>query len=381
MRHPCTIALRMLAVVGLAIASSCTPETINHPPGPVVEINPVWRAPVSEASPSFPSVITDGEYLYTQVGGVSAYDIGTGMRLWITRGVRSAPRNIVVSEGSISEAESIARSLDPVSGVERWRFAPDTTADFAFSDADERAFYIGTRSSTVYALDLATGRPFWTASPLEEVRYVAHVQAIIVHGDTVYVAIEEDTSPTGHLLRGWIVALDRYTGEIFWRFVNERAGEPHDASYPTIAGRILLVNDRRGGAFFGIDRFTGEEVWRYTGPSDRYGGADFFSVAGGIAYLASLDAYAYAVDPETGRILWKTDVQGSAHSSAVCGEHLYVGAGVLYKLRRSDGEVESIYLVDELGFAGNEFVTSRLLAYEGRLYFVTNRAIYAVECG
>jgi outer membrane protein assembly factor BamB len=280
----------------------------------------------------------------------------------------------------VFEAERIVRALDVVTGNELWRFVPDTTADFAHSVVDERAFYIGTRSGMVHALDVATGHRFWAVSPLQEIRYVAHVQAITTHGDTVYVAIEEDTSPTGHLLRGWIVALDRYTGAVYWRYVNERIGEPHDASYPTVAGHVLLVNDRRGGAFFGVDRFTGKEFWRYTGPSDRYGGADFFQIADGIAYLASLDAYAYAIDPETGRILWKTDVKGSAHSSAVCGDHLFVGAGVLYKLRRSDGKVEAIYFADEWGYVGREFITSRLLAHEGRLYFVTNAAVYAVEC-
>ena len=246
---------------------------------------------------------------------------------------------------------------------------------------DERAFYIGTRSNRVYALDVSTGQPLWMSSPLAEIRYRAMVEGAIVSGDTAYVAITEDTSPTGHLKRGWIVALDRYTGEILWRYVNERTGEPHDAGDHSVAGRILLVNDYRGGAFFGLDRFTGKEVWRYTGPADRYGATDAFQLADGVAYLASLDAHAYAIDPETGRIVWKTDVKGSAHSSAVCGKHLYVSAGLLYKLRRSDGKIEATYFADEWGYVGNEFVTSRLLAHASRLYFVTNRAVYAIECG
>jgi hypothetical protein len=40
-------------------------------------------------------------------------------------------------------------------------------------------------------------------------------------------------------------------------------------------------------------------------------------------------------------MLWKTDVRGSANAIAVCGKQVFVAAGMLYKLRRSDGKIEA----------------------------------------
>jgi eukaryotic-like serine/threonine-protein kinase len=275
-------------------------------------------------------------------------------------------------------SSSTARALDAGTGAELWQFVPDTVA-MARSAADERAYYIGTASHRVYALDAATGHPFWS-SELARHGMDPTVVDVVVHGDTLYASLVESVSPTGHLKRGIIVALDRYTGRELWRYVNERAGESHDAGRHTVAGRMLLVNDLNGGAIIGVDRFTGQEVWRYTGRADRYGAWDIFSVADGVAYVASNDTYVYALDPESGRIHWKTQLKGSANSSAVCGDYVFAAAGSLHKLRRSDGkEVASLFL-DRNGSVGNEWVRSRLLAHGNRVYFVGNRAVYAVSC-
>jgi outer membrane protein assembly factor BamB len=139
-------------------------------------------------------------------------------------------------------------------------------------------------------------------------------------------------------------------------------------------------NDLNGGAFFGLDRFTGKEVWRHVGPSDRYGARDVFKVVDGVAYLASNDTYAYAFDPETGRIHWKHDLRASASSSGVCGNYMFA-AGSLHMLNRSSGQQEAVLFLDRDGFVqSDDFVVSRLLSHGGRVYFVSYKAVYAVEC-
>lgn len=376
----CNLRLFMaLCLVGCSAVSGCAPERVTDPV-PSESMHTVWKTAVSARNSMRGAVVTDGVRLYAQVEGISAYALDTGARLWQTRGVSVVPKNILSSGGRIFEAETIARALDADTGRELWRFEPDTAADFALSAVDDRAFYIGTRKGTLYALDINTGQPLWSVMPLEAIRYEAFVEGVVTHGDTVYASITDNTSPTGHLMRGWIVALDRYTGRVLWRYVNERAGEPHDASYHAVAGRVLLVNDRRGGAFFGLDRFTGKEVWRYVGPSNRYGAWDVFKVGDGVAYLASNDTYAYAFDPETGKIRWKTSLVGSANASAVCGDHVFISVGLLYKLRRSDGKVETSYFADQWGNVDNEWMQSQMLSHSNRLYFVTNQALYALSC-
>jgi outer membrane protein assembly factor BamB len=202
-----------------------------------------------------------------------------------------------------------------------------------------------------------------------------------VHGDTLYASFVEDTSPTGHLKRGWIVALERQGGRVLWRYVNERANEPHDAGRHAVAGRMLLVSDLNGGAFMGVDRFTGQEVWRYTGPADRFGARDVFKVVDGVAYLASDDTHLYAFDPETGRRHWTASTGGSASSSAVCGDYVFAAAGSLKMYDRATGEKRATLFEDSEGFVEpGSHVVSRLLSHDGRVYFLGYKGVYAVEC-
>jgi outer membrane protein assembly factor BamB len=233
----------------------------------------------------------------------------------------------------------------------------------------------------VYALDVATGQPKWWAEVLPKGAYHSEVTEILAHGDTLYASLVEDVSPTGHLKRGWIVAVDRRDGRVLWRFVNERPGENHSADRHAVAGRMLLVNDLVGGAFLGLDRLTGKEVWRRTGPPDLLGAWDVFKVVDGVAYLASNDTRVYAFDPQTGHVHWTHKLKGSASSSAVCGDNVFAAAGSLHMLSRADGTQKAALFLDREGFVQPDaFVVSRLLGHGSRVYFVGRNAVYAVEC-
>lgn len=378
--------LRIMAVAALLytllLGAGCAPDPTQ--PAPADSIQVAWRTPLGTdgaVTPSYHEISADDERLYVLWKGVAAYDLGTGEPRWQAPATGMAPENVVVRGGRVFTSSNVARALDAATGRELWRFAPDTAAP-ATSAADDRAFYIGTESRRVYALDVSTGRPLWQAEVLAKGPHRAVVTGIVAHGDSLYVSLVEDTSPTGHLKRGWIVAVDRMTGQVLWRWSNEKAGEPHDAGRHAVAGRMLLVNDLNGGAFIGVDRFTGQEVWRHVGPRDRFGARDVFKVVDGVAYLASNDTRAYAFDPRTGRVHWEHDIRASASSSAVCGDSVLAAAGSLHLLRRSDGEERANLFLDIDGMVQpDEFVVSRLLSHRGRVYFVGYKYVYAVECG
>lgn len=379
-RLPAFARLGGLALLLLASAA-CEGEG-PVAPGTRDTVTVAWRTAVTDETLSLHELAADDSRLFALVDGVTAYDLQSGARVWKADLALSRGATVVLqSDGRVFVSSSDALALDARTGAELWRFTADTEAP-AEPAVDERALYVGTTSRRVYALAVATGQPLWSTEVLPAGPYPAFVTGIVASGDTVYASVLEETSPTGHLKRGWIVAVDRITGRVLWRYVNERAGEPHDAGRHAVAGRMLLANDLNGGAIIGIDRFTGQEAWRYVGPADRFGAWDVFSVADGIAYLASNDTWVYAIEPETGRILWKTDPGGSASSSAVCGDYVFASAGSLHQLRRSDGSEKASLFLDEWGFVqGNQFVVSRLLARGNRVYFVGYQAVYAVECG
>ncbi|HEY7766576.1 PQQ-binding-like beta-propeller repeat protein [Longimicrobium sp.] len=370
------------ALTALLAGSGCEVEPTR--PVSADSVRVAWSTPLDGRTevitPRFHSVAADGQRLYVLWRGVVAYDLDSGAQLWRAAG-GSAADNVVVRDGRVFTSAAVARALDGATGAELWSFTPDSSAD-ATSAVDELSFYIASESRRLYALDVATGQPRWSTEVLPTGPYKGAIPVgIVAHGDTLYVSLVEDTSPTGHLKRGWIVAVDRNDGKILWRYVNERQGEPHDAGRHAVAGRMLLVNDLNGGAFFGVDRFTGKEVWRHIGRADLLGAWDVFQVADGVAYLASGDTYAYAFDPETGKIHWKHDLRASANSSAVCGNYVFAAAGSLHMLNRSTGKQEAALFLDEWGYVqSNDFVVSRLLSHGGRVYFVGNNAVYAVEC-
>lgn len=375
------LAGRALLVMLAAAPAACGIEGPVEP-GTRDTVTVAWRTSISTRTIGGDVLATDDARLYALVDGLSAYDLGTGQRAWRKDlGLTRSATAVVHSAGRVFVASSHAVALDARTGAELWRFTPDSIASSSPA-VDERALYIGTQTRRVYALDVATGRPLWSAETIPQGPYPSTVTRVVTSGDTVYASLVEELSPTGHLKRGWIVALDRLTGAVLWRWVNERPNEPHDAGGHAVAGRMLVLNDLNGGAFIGLDRFTGQEVWRRVGPADRFGARDAFSVADGVAYVASLDTRVYALEPATGNVLWQTSPGGSASSSAVCGGSVFAAAGSLHQLRRSDGAEAASLFLDEWGFVQpDEFVVSRLLAHGGRVYFVAYRHVYAVECG
>lgn len=106
-----------------------------------------------------------------------------------------------------------------------------------------------------------------------------------------------------------------------------------------------------------------------------------FKVADGVASLASNDTHLYAFDPQTGRKQWTANLPGSASSSAVCGDYVFAAVGALHMFERSTGRQKAALFIDWDGSVeAGAHVVSRLLSHEGRVYFLGNRGVYAVEC-
>ena len=209
-----------------------------------------------------------------------------------------------------------------------------------------------------------------------EWQYESVVKGISVAGDTVYAAVTQWRAENGYISSGWIVALDKHTGEILWRFSSGSGNEQRSVnSAPTVAGRLLLASDIRGNSFFAVDRFTGKEVWRYTGAPGRFGPSESPEVVEGIGYVASNDQYVYAFEPEAGRILWKTQMPASMGSFAVCKDRIFVNYQYLGVLDRRTGKILARAYEDT-----SELFTSDFAVHEDRVFIVGDKYIYAFKC-
>ncbi|HEY7769794.1 PQQ-binding-like beta-propeller repeat protein [Longimicrobium sp.] len=337
----------------------------------------LWRTPLeAKMSTSDELPATDRERVYAIAGGMVTFDARSGEIVWTYRLTFTVPKNATVRNGRVMAAEGIAFALDASTGKELWRFTPDSHSGFGESTADDRAFYFGTASHRVYALDQNTGALLWSRDLGPDWKYPGHVKGAAVSGDTLYVSAEQFYAQNGYISTGWIFAMDRATGEILWRYQN---GEGKDwrtvSSSPTVAGALLLVSDATGNSFFAVDRFTGREVWRVMGAPGKFGPEYSPVVGDGTAYVASADNFVYAVDVQTGQIRWKTRTPASNYGFAVCGSRIFVSWPGLSVLDRTTGRV--LYQADE---EATEYPTSALVAHGDRVFMLGNRAAYAYRC-
>ena len=134
----------------------------------------------------------------------------------------------------------------------------------------------------------------------------------------------------GSSFMGWqkIVAMDQYTGDIFWEWVEEGAL----ASSPALCeGRIYFYS--YDGLVRCLSLLDGKELWRTLISEQREFKLKEFklwpssSVTDGKVYIGSIDGIFYCLDAYTGQILWEYKTAGPIHSTpAIASEKVLISS-------------------------------------------------------
>lgn len=251
----------------------------------------------------------------------------------------------------------------------------------ALSDSSSTAMFRGGPSHTGVA-EGPTGSRYggilWRARTAGPIRSTP----AIVDG-IVYVASSD----------GRLYALDAEDGSVLW---TAEADGAIDAS-PAVAGGLVLAADR-SGSLFAVDRRTGKRRWRVvTGPTVPWpwGGesGDLYTaspvVAGATAVFGGRDGFVYAVEAQSGKILWKFETGGRIRSSpAVADGVVYVGGtdGSLHAIGLEDGrrrwrfDTEGRALdSSRFGYDRRSIISSPAID-EGAVYFGSrDGSLYALE--
>ena len=202
-----------------------------------------------------------------------------------------------------AQIDGIVRGLDLATGAERWRYAlspdvdPQSRAVFASVAADGPDALVGSKRELA-ALDARTGVPMWSADPVPDGTDTQSLAAVAIdRGLAVGVF---------HRALGGVIAFDRATGVLRWRFFDDLATGINAS--PVIAGNTVFVSNAMTDVF-ALDATTGELRWttRLDAAGFDWGNATVGTpaYAHDVLVVPTLYDDAVGLDARSGFVLWR----------------------------------------------------------------------------
>jgi outer membrane protein assembly factor BamB len=154
--------------------------------------------------------------------------------------------------------------------------------------------YVGGLDSTLYAIQLSSGKELWrfkTAGGIRSNVVISAHQLFLNGGD------------------GNLYCLDSKTGKLQWRFTGEPEKKYDFADYhhstPVLSNNVLHVG--LGQSLYAISASDGKKVWQFsTGHLVHTTPA----IANGSVFFGSFDGHVYALNVADGTLLWKFKTVG-----------------------------------------------------------------------
>jgi|694.fasta_scaffold57483_2 outer membrane protein assembly factor BamB len=244
---------------------------------------------------------------------------------------------VIVTETRDKKTEHV-RALDRVTGREIWQASWEGAMKVPFFAASngswirstpcvdgDRVYVAGMRDLLV-CLDVATGREIWRKDFMEELKSplpaFGFVSSPLVRGDHVFVQAAAG-----------FVKIDKRTGKVVWRVLDDGGGmmgSAFSSPCPVVLGGVpqILVQTRDDLA--GVDPDAGRVLWKTKVEAFRgmnivtptvHDGRVFTTSYGGGSWL-------FAVDPARAdkpvEQVWRNKIQGYMSTPIVIGSHAYV---------------------------------------------------------
>jgi eukaryotic-like serine/threonine-protein kinase len=215
-----------------------------------------------------------------------------------------------------------------------WKF-PAGDSIYSAPAIFEGVAYFGSHDGHLYAVDIAAGEALWSYETDDMV-----ISSPMVANDVIYFGSDD-----GHLF-----ALDIHTGEMLWAY---KTGDWVSSSPVVSAGMVIFGS--WDGFLYALDAQTGVEVWKYEvegihNPAEglQKGVDNSPAISDGRVLFgssqiggASRELFFYALDLQTGEVLWSYSTWNVITSPAVLGSKVYFGGfGSFYGFNLQDGSLE-----------------------------------------
>lgn len=225
----------------------------------------VWSYNLGSPPGGAPVIVGDTVYVVSFVGGVHAFDVGSGLRRWTSE----IPGNIFA-------------------GV---------------AVTDDGTVYIGSQDRALYAIE--EGNPQWSFPTGDEI----WCTPVVAADGTIYVGSND----------GWLYAIDP-DGEERWSVEIEGQMWGRPVLYE---GDVIVASTSR--FIHRVDGETGESVWRTR--TEGISSSSPLLAPDGNLYVGTTSGNVFAIEPDEGGILWSLELGGTLHATLVAAEHrLYIGS-------------------------------------------------------
>ncbi len=264
-------------------------------------------------------------------------------------------------------------ALDPLTGVEKWKFKTHNEYARLPFFAGDRIFFTGNHDllmntaedGTVYCLDHDRGTLIWNNTLPGNIGYPT------IDGNHVYVSYGHDPTvvDSPQIAAGGIYALDASSGDELW---NSTVGSP--MGVPVVSDGIVYVGTWDYGGKFPLEGIfypasllayggqDGSELWNYT----VGGWITPNLVVNGILYASANNSNICALDASNGRKLWNRTLE----SPLVVNGSLFGGySGSVYCLDPSSG-------IERWGFKTDGDSVSPVVFAGNQVYFGSNGPQY-----
>lgn len=272
-------------------------------PPPGTAPRPLWQGEAAAgALGAMDALAVAGDVVLVSGDPLVGRDIATGKERWSRKDVAVPGAMLLVSGGTLylasAQYDGDVVGLDPATGKETWRSRlggkrysqPRTVA------ADERHVYVlagilekdfSVRNNVIAALDIASGKVAWQEqrdTGTEEFGITAEVAG----RHLVYTDFREN-----------VTVRDTATGRQLW---TKKIGRSNSERLAVHDGLVIVADGQRLRAFAladGRERWSlaAEEFTRFHSPA----------VLDGVLYAADSSHVLRAVDPETGREVWRNE--------------------------------------------------------------------------
>jgi outer membrane protein assembly factor BamB len=304
-----------------------------------------WRTPTGGTVRSSPAVTRDRVFIGSSDGHLYALDRSTGAVRWKYAAGGSVLSSPAVTNGLVlfAQRNGTLVALDAAKGTPRWSVRTGAPRPFPWG-REGWDFYVSSpvisgdlaimaaADGIVYALDASTGKERWRHPTGALIRSSAGVGA-----GTVVVGGAD----------GYVYALNLADGKLRWRGETEGAtldSEKEGFDRKTIQGSPAIADGKvyvgsRDAYLYAFDLATGKRLWRTGRPAPWVVTSPV--VWGGRIYYGSSDGhYVEAVDPDSGKRVWRVPTPDNVIASPVLADSiLYVAdmSGNLFALDAATG--------------------------------------------